>query len=240
MKHFLNVNSIESFSTKDGDGTRCVVFLQGCPYRCIYCHNIETQNMQGGTQMDVDELVIKALKYKPYYGDKGGVTISGGEPLVQAKELILFLNELKKNNINIALDTSGARLDEHVKNVITLCDHIILDLKFATEQEYKEHCGGSLFAVLKFLEECQKQNKRIWIRTVVVPGYNDTKEAIKKYAEIIKNYKIEKVELLPFHTLGFSKYQKLGAENILENTPPLCEQVCRDLQQFLDFELSSC
>jgi len=193
--------------------------------------------MSGGEQVETEELVNRVIKFEPYFCDEGGVTISGGEPLVQAKELIPFIKALKKQKINIAIDTGGIALSSDVKEVIKLCDTIILDLKFATEDEYQKYVKGSLKTVIKFLDECEAQKKNIWVRIVVVPNINDTKEKIKEYINLLKGRTLQKTELLPFHTLGFSKYQKLGVKNPLEQTPALCPKKCHELQQFLDLEL---
>lgn len=237
MTATLRINSIESLSTKDGDGTRCVVFLQGCPLHCVYCHNVETQKIDDGDEISIEELAKKIMRYKPYFCEKGGVTISGGEPLVQAKSLIPFLELLKKNELNVAIDTSGAIFNSDVKKVIALSDHIILDLKFSCEEMFKKYTGGKLETTLKVLGECERQNKRIWIRIVVVPGINDNQQEMEKYLQILKGRKIEKVELLPFHTLGFEKFEKLGIENPLKNTPAMCVKKCKELQKFINSAL---
>lgn len=230
----LEVSSIESLSTKDGDGTRCVVFLQGCPLRCVYCHNIETWSLTGGEKISVKELTRKVLRYKPYFCEKGGVTISGGEPLVQSKPLISFMTELRKHKVNIALDTSGAIFNENVKKVIALADHILLDLKFPSDETFKKYTGGKLANTLKFLEECSRQKKRIWIRIVVVPGINDNEEMMKEYLALLKGHQIEKIGLLPFHTLGFEKFEKMGIENPLKEKSAMDIKRCKELQEFVN------
>jgi len=223
---FLRVNSIETLSTKDGDGIRFVVFLQGCPLACIYCHNIETWCAKGGELYEVEDLVKQVMRYKSYFGDKGGVTISGGEPMMQ--DLVPFLTRLKEEGINVAIDTSGVILD---KKVIELVDHIILDLKFATEEEYKKYTGGRLKDVLRFLDACD--GKRLWVRIVVIPGINDSIEAMDGYLAVLQGKTIERIDLLPFHTLGFDKYQKLGKKNLLENTPAMCMKELAKLQKYI-------
>jgi len=242
----LRINSIESFSTTDGDGVRSVIFLQGCHLRCGYCHNPETWDSNGGESVYIEELAEKVLRFKDYWGEGGGVTVSGGEPLLQAKELIPFLKLLKGQGVNVALDTSGAvAVSDDVREVIRLCDLVILDVKShpdqrggnsadsVTMQRFLD-CARNDNASYDFLNECERQNKRIWIRIVIVPGINDTEEAIDEYAQILKGHKIEKVELVPFHTLGFDKYGKLGIENPLENTKACSVGRVRELQRRLD------
>jgi len=216
----LRINSIESFSTKDGDGIRSVVFLQGCNLRCDYCHNPETWDMKGGEAFSVADLADKVLRFKDYWGVDGGVTISGGEPLLQAKALIGFIEFLKRHDVNVALDTSGSVINDDVRDVISLCDKIILDIKNPGE--------------LAFLDEAEKSCKRVWIRIVIVPGVNDTVEAADKYAKVLKGRNVEKVELVPFHTLGFDKYEKLGIENPLVNTKGCSVSVVKELQRRFD------
>ena len=215
MNMKLRINSIESFSTKDGEGVRSVVFLQGCLLRCDYCHNPETWDVGGGEEIDVHELAAKILRFKDYWGDNGGVTVSGGEPLLQAKGLIGFLQILKENGVNTAIDTSGSLFDDDVREVIKLCDHIILDNKFDNA----------------FLDEVTRLGKQVLIRMVVIPGINDTEEAIDSFAETFKKHK---VELVPFHTLGFDKYEKLGIVNPLAGVKALSLDRLAQLQRRLD------
>jgi pyruvate formate lyase activating enzyme len=201
----------------------------------VYCHNVETLGATGGEVMEVDELIKKILRYRIYFGERGGVTIGGGEPLLQAGALVPLLQKLKEHGINTALDTSGSlQVGESIKKVIELCDLIILDLKFATEEDYKKNTKGSLKTVLEFMEECERQSKRIWIRSVVVPGLNDTVKYIDSYAALLKGRKIELVELLPFHTLGFDKYETLEIENKLKATRGLTPEKLVELQKHLD------
>jgi len=244
----LNVNSIESLSTKDGEGVRFVIFLQGCNLRCIYCHNIETLNVNNGELMDIDALYKKILRYTDYFGERGGVTLSGGEPLLQSKQLIEFAKLLKqgyisdegeKKSINITLDTSGALLNNDVEELLKYTDHVLLDLKFADEQEYFDNTRGHLKTVLKFLDECVRQNRRTWIRIVIIPNINDSEKSMDEYIKIIKKYLevIERVELLPFHTLGFEKYKTLGVENKLVNTKGMDLKKLDELQRYIDKQL---
>jgi pyruvate formate lyase activating enzyme len=218
MSGILKINSIESFSTKDGDGIRSVVFLQGCHLRCDYCHNPETWDETGGEWISQKDLAEKILRFKDYWGSSGGVTISGGEPLLQAKELIGFLKILKEQNVNVVLDTSGTVMNDEVREVVRICDHIILDV------EYDE----------AFLDYAERQKKRIWMRIVIIPDVNDTEGAVDGYAKKLRGRSIEKVELVPFHTLGFEKYKKMGIVNPLEGTKPCSISRVRELQRRFD------
>jgi pyruvate formate lyase activating enzyme len=216
----LRINSIESFSTKDGDGIRSVIFLQGCPLRCDYCHNPETWNVESGEVVTIDQLAYKVLRFADYWGENGGITISGGEPLMQAKELVEFLTFIKPFGVNVALDTSGCIINDNVRELIGMVDHVILDLK-----DIKD---------LLFLEELEKQNKRVWVRIVIVPNVNDTEQVVTEYANALKGRGIEKTELVPFHTLGFEKYEKMGIVNPLGNTKGMSVSGTVKLQRCFD------
>lgn len=217
-KSALRVNSIESFSTKDGDGVRSVIFFQGCKIHCNYCHNPETWDTEGGEQFTPEALADKILRFREYWGSNGGVTISGGEPLLQAKELVGFLQLLKSKGVNITLDTTGSIFNDDVSEVIKLCDLIIIDIKYKKE----------------FLDFAVKQKKKVWMRIVIVPGENDTESAVEKYANELSKRKIEKVELVPFHTLGFDKYKKMGIKNPLEGVKGCSVKRAQELQRYFE------
>ena len=203
------ISSIETMGLVDGPGVRTVIFMQGCPLRCKYCHNPETWDpLRQGYEYTPEELAACILRYKNYM-KHGGVTFSGGEPLLQAEFLSLTSEILKKNEIHICLDTSGA---------------VILDLKAVDPAQYKEITGKRMEPFLAFLELLQHKNKKLWLRTVIVPGINNEPSqiaAIQKFANRIKN--VEKIEFLPYHKMGVQKYQKLGISYPLEGTPELTE-----------------
>ncbi len=232
----IRVHSIESLATLDGDGVRYGVFLSGCPLRCVYCHNPDTWATNNAKEYTQTELYNKILRYKPYFGERGGVTFSGGEPLLQAKALIPLVASLKQCGINIVVDTAAnVDLDKDTKALIELVDTMIIDLKFHTEQDYKKFTNGSLQKVLDIAGFARDQGKRIWLRTVIVPQINDTKadiEALKFIAKSIGG--IEKYELLAFHTMGFQKYEALGLKNPLQSTPALQQEKLEELQKILD------
>lgn len=232
------VHSFESLATRDGEGIRFGIFLGGCPLRCVYCHNPDTWDIQATKEYSPEELFIKIKRYTPYFrASGGGVTFSGGEPLLQAVALLPLCEKLHEAGISYTLDTSGALpLTDERKQLISGCDHLILDLKFPTEEEYETYTGGSLSRVLATLEYAISEGKKIWVRTVVVPTLNDSEDAMQKYINVLLPYrgKIEKYELLPFHTMGFFKYEKLGLENPLSHLEALSMSKKDELQEYLN------
>ncbi|MBR6633444.1 MAG: radical SAM protein [Clostridia bacterium] len=215
------VHSFESMAARDGDGIRYCIFLSGCPLRCVYCHNPDTQK-SGGKYYTPDEIAKKATRYKPYFSNGGGVTFSGGEPLLQADEIVKAGELLKKNGIGYILDTSLAvPLTDSVKNAIDNAEMILADLKFSSPDQMKRFTDGSLDRVMTCLDYITQTGKRMRVRTVVVPDINDSLEALKDYLPIIEKHDVEGWELLPFHTMGFFKYEESGIENPLKNTPAM-------------------
>lgn len=232
------VHSFESLAAVDGEGLRCAVFLTGCPLRCVYCHNPDTWEMKG-EETDAQRLVEKIARYKPYFGNDGGVTFSGGEPLLQAefiKETIPFLKNLE---INYAIDTSGAvELSDTVKYVLDNAQMVLLDLKFWDDESYIKYTGKDMSMTLKTLDYLERTGKKVWIRTVVIPGINDREEIIDKYLSCVKGKRcIEKYELLAFHTMGFYKYDNLGLENKLAGTDNLHKDTKDRLQNYVNKQI---
>ena len=237
MKGYLH--SFESLAAVDGMGLRCAVFLAGCPLRCVYCHNPDTWNCKG-TETDADALVRKIARYKPYFKADGGVTFSGGEPLLQAGFIREVAPLLAERGIPYAVDTSGAvALTDDVRFVLSHAQTVLLDLKFWDDESYRQYTGHGWTETIRMLDYLQSLGKDVWIRTVIVPGINESEETLERYVEILKPYScIRKYELLAFHTMGFFKYRELGIKNPLENTPPL-EQSKRDtLQKFVNERLA--
>ncbi len=216
------IHSYESLAAVDGKGLRYAVFFAGCPLRCIYCHNPDTWVMDG-TKVTVSELVGKLSRYRTYFKDKGGATFSGGEPLLQAEFIAEMIEPLREKGIKYAIDTSGAvELSESVKKVLDNAQTVILDLKFWDDESYRKYTGGTIERTLKILSYLDEKNINTWVRTVVVPGINDSEEYMDKYLSLLTGREcIEKYELLPFHTMGFFKYEKLGIENPLIGTEAL-------------------
>lgn len=218
------VHSFQSLGAVDGPGLRFVVFMQGCPYFCPYCHNPDTKSYQGGTEYTAEEIVQKAKRFKPYFGAIGGVTVSGGEPLLQAEFIAELFEALHGAGINTALDTAGFTLTDSVKKALKHTDTVLCDIKFPTDAQYKKYIGSSLETTLRFIEECNRQDVDIIIRHVVVPNLTDSEESVKAIAELAKTAKrLQKIELLPFKKLCLEKYEKLGLEFPLKDTPE-CEK----------------
>ena len=230
------VHSFESLAARDGDGLRYAVFLAGCPLRCIYCHNPDTWTTKTGKEYTNEQILKKILRCKPYMkAGNGGVTFSGGEPLVQAEELIDLILQLREHEIGSCIDTAGnVPLNNAVKTVLLACESVLLDLKFATEEDYQAHTSGSLQKTIATLSFLTENNIPTHVRTVIVPGYNDTQEALCKYAHILRPFKnkITDWELLGFHTLGFVKYDALQIHNPLQEKSALPRERLAELQSF--------
>lgn len=233
-----HIHSFESLAAVDGEGLRCAVFMEGCPLRCVYCHNPDTWYV-GEDGTDAQTLVNKIARYKTYFGIDGGVTFSGGEPLCQAEFIRECVPLLKEKGINYAIDTSGAvELTDSVKYVLANAQLVILDLKFWDNESYVKYTGHSIEKTLDMLDYLDTIKKRVWLRTVIVPGINDTENSMDLYLRHVKNC-VEKYELLAFHTMGFDKYRKLGKDNPLENFADLDTSVKERLQKYIDFQLKN-
>ncbi len=217
----LRVHSFESFGTVDGPGIRYVIFLQGCHLRCKYCQNRDTWEENVGQIVPVDDIVQKILKYQSYIKPSGGgVTVSGGEPLLQAKSLIALFKELKKYGIHTAIDTSGMfGLTNTVKELIDLTDLFLLDIKHIVPSKSKELVGFSNELEIQFAEYLSSIGKPMWIRQVLVPGYTDDEEDLIKLKNFISSLKtVQKVEILPYHDLGKFKWENMGVKYPLDDT----------------------
>ena len=226
-----SVNSIETFGLVDGPGIRTVIFLNGCKLRCLYCHNPEMWNMGAGNYT-VDELVTKILRNKPYFKrNNGGVTFSGGEPLLQIDFLLEICQRLKEEGIHIAIDTAGVGIGKY-DEILSLVDLVLLDIKHPNKEGYLKLTGRDISESEKFIESLNKSGKPVWIRQVIVPGIMDNEEYLHELASyLLKIKNIEKIEFLPFHHLGFSKYAELKIENPLKNTPEMNVEECQKLYE---------
>jgi len=231
---FGRIHSIESMGLVDGPGVRTVVFMQGCNLRCAYCHNPDTWNLNSGSLTDSMELIKKLIKFKPYYNSsKGGVTFSGGEPLLQPEFLIDMLKLCKENKIHTAVDTAGFGLGDY-EEILKYTDLVILDIKHSSKEGYKELVSGDKKNFDEFLTALSKSNVKVWIRHVVVPCITDSTEHILKLKEIINSIKnVEKIELLPYHTLGVNKYKKLKIPYKLEGTASMDKNKTTELEKLL-------
>lgn len=228
------ITEIETMGSADGPGIRLVLFLAGCKLRCLYCHNPETWTLAGyKKEISSEEVLNLYNKYKVYYGNSGGVTFSGGEPLLQSEFVLETIQLLKKHNIHTALDTSG--VGENYDEILKLVDLVILDVKAIDEKEYQYITGQKITTYNKFLEKCQKLNKKLWLRQVIVPGINDNKEHIlklKQYANNLKN--VERIELLPYHSMAKQKYKDLNIPYRLETTIDMNKEKCKELEKLLN------
>ena len=215
-----NVHSIQSLGTVDGPGVRFVVFLQGCLLRCRCCHNPDTWELQGGTEYEPSEIVEKALRCRSYFGKEGGITVSGGEPLLQAEFVREVFSLCKKEGINTCLDTSGCILNDDVKNLLSKTDRVLLDWKYTEEELYRENVGCEIKAVEDFLKFLDEQGIPTTLRQVIIPSVNDTKENILRLKAVAESFNVvDKVELLPFRKLCQVKYDNLGLEFPFKDFP---------------------
>ncbi len=214
------IHSFQCLGAVDGPGLRFVFFLQGCPLRCMYCHNPDTWNRNGGTEYTVDEVVAKVLRYRTYFGEDGGVTVSGGEALLQAPFVTELFRALKSQGINTCLDTSGLfhsastpagpESDSIIGELLEVTDLVICDIKFTTDDDYRARTQGSLSDVLSFLSLTQKHRVPLWVRHVVVPGFTDTEPEIDAMISLAKRFdNLKRIELLPFRKLCVTKYESL-------------------------------
>ncbi len=228
------IHSFQSLGTADGPGVRAVVFMQGCPLRCACCHNPDTWDFNGGTSITVDEVFAKVKRCQSYFGKDGGITVSGGEPLMQP-EFVKELFELSKaNGINTAIDTSGCVLNENVKELLKYTDLVLLDYKYVTENDYKEYVGCEKEKVDLFLEYLNAQNIKVWIRQVIIKNLNNNEDSLKKLKALKEKYPcIEKTELLPFRKLCIEKYKNLNIPFRLENTDETSKEEITELSKYL-------
>ena len=229
-----SISSIETMSSVDGPGIRCVVFMTGCRKRCLYCHNPE-MFQKGELNYTVDELVNKLLRYKNYFGKKGGITFSGGEPLLQTNFLIPVLKKLKKENIHIAIDTAGD-FRGNIQVLLKYVDLIILDIKHVKEKEYEYLTKTKMDNIEKFIKIINQTKIPVNLRQVIVPNFNDNLDYLQELKEYIKRIKnVKSIEFLPYHKLGSEKYQELNIKNPMENIPAMNKEKCDKLyQEFLN------
>jgi len=230
------IHSIESMGLVDGPGIRVVVFFQGCKLRCAYCHNPDTWQLSGGIEMTPEELIQKIARFKPYFNRSGGgVTFSGGDPLLQPEFLLECLKLCKLSGIHTALDTAGFGNGDYTE-ILKYTDLVLLDIKQTTGQGYVSLTGRDSTDVNIFLEALRKSESRVWIRHVVVPGITDSINHITKLAKIISEEvpRVDKVELLPYHVLGVSKYEALAIPYKLKGVEPMDKDKNDELQTLIN------
>ncbi len=227
------INSLESFGAVDGPGIRYVIFVKGCNFRCKFCHNPETWSCQGGTLEDTDALLDKAERYRSYWGKEGGITVSGGEPMLQLDFLTELFEKAHKRGITTCLDTAGGPFTRHepifskIEKLISVTDTVLLDIKCIDDEVHKDLVGYSNENVLDFARYLDEKHVDVWIRHVLVPGITDDDGLLQRLADFIHTLSnVKKVEVLPYHTLGVSKYREMGIPYPLEGVdPPTHERV---------------
>lgn len=223
------VHSIETLGALDGPGLRAVVFLQGCPLRCQYCHNPDTWDVSAGTETAAKALVARVRRLRPYFGERGGITLSGGEPLAQAEFAAEVFWLCHAEGLHTALDTSGACPGAAAGEVLRYTDLVILDLKATDPELYRALTGGELARTWEFVHQVTAAGVKLWVRQVIVPGFNDTEDDARRLGETVRGLPtLERIELLPYHTLGLSKWEQLGLRSPLADRAPAdCEHVAR-------------
>lgn len=227
------IHSVESFGSADGPGVRYIVFLKGCGMRCKYCHNPDTWGAKGATEESAEEVLKKAMRYKNYWKNNGGITVSGGEALLQIDFLIELFRLAKENNVHTTLDTSGNPFTREepflgkFNELMRYTDLYMLDIKHIDNEEHKKLTGCTNENILDMAKYLSDNEKAMWIRHVLVPGYTDSKEQLSRLKEFIDSLKtVERVEILPYHTLGVFKWEELGMKYELSDVyPPSKENI---------------
>lgn len=231
------IHSFESFGTVDGPGIRFVIFMQGCPFRCLYCHNPDTWSSESGDLYCVEDVFDKIKRYIPYFKNSGGgITVSGGEPLIQVEFITELFKKCKEEGIHTAVDTNGF-VDSNSAGVNALLDYtdlVLLDIKHIDDEKHKSLTGLTNMKVLKFAQHLSKRQIPVWIRYVVVPGLTDFEPDVKKLGKFIEGLSnIENIELLPFHKIGEYKWKELELDYKLYDTPPADENDIERVRRIL-------
>lgn len=228
------VRKLETMGMVDGPGIRTVVFLSGCPLRCLFCHNPDMWTTDPEDEITVDKLVEKLKRYKPYYGEHGGVTFCGGEPLNQPDFLYEAMLACKEEGINTVLDTSGFGRPDKFEDILSVTDLILYDIKGLEDKKYRDMTGVPIERTHIFLAQAQKMKIPIWVRIVIIPGINDNYEYMEDLAEYIAPLSnIDRVEILPYHTMGVNKYEKIEQEYPLEGVPAMNHDAAMEMQTYL-------
>ena len=228
-----HIHSTESFGAADGPGVRFIVFMQGCHMRCRYCHNPDTWKMDGGDEVTADEILKRALRFKPYWGKDGGITISGGEPLLQIDFVIELFKKAKELGINTCIDTAGNPFTKEepffskFEELMKYTDLLLLDLKEINTTRHKDLTGFDNSNIIEMAKYLSEINKPVWIRHVLVPEHSDFDEDLDALGDFIDTLSnVDRVEILPYHTLGKFKWENLGIPYTLESiSPPSAERI---------------
>ena len=236
--YYAKIHSVESFGTLDGPGIRFVLFMQGCHLKCKYCHNRDTWDLNSGETKSLDEIYNKILKYKNYICPNGGVTITGGEPLLQVPFLIELFKKLKSENIHTCIDTSGMfKITDNIKELLSLTDLVLLDIKHIDNNKCKDLVGVENKLELEFAKYLSDNNIPVWIRQVLIPGYTDDENDLLKLKDFLKTLtNIEKIEFLPYHNLGKYKWEKLNQKYLLENVREATNQDIEKAKKILEIK----
>jgi len=229
------VHSVETMGALDGPGLRYVLFLSGCPFRCAFCHNPDTWANPPAAEKSADEVVADVKKYAEFFKfSGGGITVSGGEPFLQAEFLAELFGKLRADGISTCADTcGGVELSVAVRSAVDRTDIFLLDIKHVDEDAHKEITGQPFGKTRKFLDYISSLNKRVWIRQVLLENITATPQYAEKLADFLKPYPVEKVELLPYHDMGKYKWEKLGLEYKLETMQPPTTQAVDEVRKIL-------
>lgn len=212
------IHSFESFGTKDGPGIRFVLFLQGCPLRCLYCHNVDTWDLKNRKYTLTPEETMEEISKVKGFIKTGGITVSGGEPLMQPEFILELFKLCKEQGIHTAVDTSGFIMNDRVKQVLELSDLVLLDIKHINPKKYRALTSVELKPTLEFIEYLAKINKPLWLRYVLVPGYTDNEQDLKAWAKYVSKFKnVERVDILPFHQMASYKWEETGRDYELKD-----------------------
>ncbi len=234
-----HIHSFQSLGTVDGPGVRFVVFMQGCPLRCACCHNPDTWEIENGTEYTANEVVQRASRYRDYFGTQGGITLSGGEPLLQPAFAHAIFKQCHAIGIHTCLDTAGAALTNEVRSLLCETDRVLLDWKFTNAEDYHRYTGGSLSAVTAFLSHLNNCHIPVTLRQVIIPTLNDSADNVRQLAAVARQHScVDTVELLPFRKLCQVKYNQLGIPFPLADLPEPTADTMHTLNQFLEKELS--
>ncbi|NLW15442.1 MAG: pyruvate formate lyase-activating protein [Erysipelothrix sp.] len=234
------VRKLETMGMVDGPGIRTIAFLSGCPLRCLFCHNPDMWEHTQEDETTVEALVNKLKRYKPYYKDTGGVTFCGGEPLNQPKFLYEAMKACKEEGINTVLDTSGFGNVKSFDDILSVTDLILYDIKGLMDDKYRKMTGVPIKVTQTFLEKAQAHEIPIWIRIVIIPGINDSYTYMDELAAYIAPLNnIERVEILPYHTMGVNKYKTIGKEYPLEGVDAMNQEVAKEMQDYLTSKIET-
>ena len=228
------IHSLETFGTVDGPGVRFVVFFQGCPMRCQYCHNPDTWKIEDGEEMSADEIIDRFERNRSFY-QTGGITATGGEPMLQIDFLTELFTKAKEKGIHTCLDTSGIMFPgKQIEQLMSVTDLFMLDIKHINDEEHQKLTGQSNSSILAFAKYLDSIGKPVWIRHVVVPGITFDEKELTELGRFLKTlHNVEKLEVLPYHSMGKVKYDNLGMDYVLKDTPQLTKAEAKEAENII-------